>query len=338
MFYQGDVEGAHGRLAKLRKPMPQDKPRKIKVRVVEGGKPVGGASVTAASTLPGSSAGAGLAWPDYAGAMRVAVTDERGEIEIADAPDDGWIVAEIGNRRALPLPIADTVTLALEPTGHLEGRVDLRGEAPTRVLVVVQDQRLPPNARYFLFAPLQRDGSFAIDGVPRSQLRVWAQLMGATTQSRSIIAVDSRAGTVKDIQLALPNQRRKVHVIVRSTVGVPVGNASVLVLPGAQASTTVDKLDLDKRSKTVATRLAKSIDSAPSAVTKLARAGDLFATMTAVPDGVATACAVGLPANLDASVKRVFQVKAKQIEVRCAPIPAKADVVVVEVPPWPRFD
>ena len=87
--------------------------------------------------------------------------------------------------------------------------------------------------------------------------------------------------------------------------------------------------------------LARQIEGehAPPAVVGVARAGDMFATMTEVPEGVASACAVGLPpdlsdSDLDAKVKRNLD----KIEVRCTPIPAGATVVVVEVPPWPRLD
>ena len=70
-----------------------------------------------------------------------------------------------------------------------------------------------------------------------------------------------------------------------------------------------------------------------------AHPGDMFATMNEVPEGVASACAVGLPNDLaDAELQRKINRNLTKIEVRCVPIPLGADVVIVEVPPWPRLD
>jgi hypothetical protein len=65
----------------------------------------------------------------------------------------------------------------------------------------------------------------------------------------------------------------------------------------------------------------------------------MFATMHEVPEGAATACAIGLPADLsDRDLDAKFNANLARIEVRCEPIPAGVDAVMVQVPPWPRFD
>jgi hypothetical protein len=65
----------------------------------------------------------------------------------------------------------------------------------------------------------------------------------------------------------------------------------------------------------------------------------MFATMDEVPEGAATACAIGLPSDLsERDLDSKINANLAKIEVRCKPIPAEAEAVVVEVPPWPRLD
>jgi hypothetical protein len=130
-----------------------------------------------------------------------------------------------------------------------------------------------------------------------------------------------------------------VNVIVRSTVGVPVSNAQVYVFPGARASTKL--LELAKEFRSAKFRLARQIEGehAPPQVVGRAHSGDMFATVAEAPEGVATACAIGLPSDLsDRELDRKVNANLSKIEVRCEPIAPDADVVVVEVPPWPRLD
>ena len=68
------------------------------------------------------------------------------------------------------------------------------------------------------------------------------------------------------------------------------------------------------------------------------KAGDLVARMEA-PEVLASACAVGLPANLDEpQLDRKIRDNLAKIEVRCVPVPPTATSVILEVPPWPRLD
>ena len=48
---------------------------------------------------------------------------------------------------------------------------------------------------------------------------------------------DVRAPVVRGVSIAVARSERVVHVIVRSTVAAPVGNALVYVFPGHRAST-----------------------------------------------------------------------------------------------------
>ena len=340
MFVHGDVEGGHARLEKLRRPLPNDRARRVRGRVVDRrGRPVEGATVVAGPRLTGDSIGVAVAFSRDAGHQRVATTDKAGEFELPDAPPEGVVIAQHGDVRSMPAAIADAVTLALEPTSRLEGRIELHGEPASRVLVSVQDLRVPVSMPYELIAPVAPDGSFSVEGAPRSQVRVFSVLRNPWTLSFASATVDVRAPVVRGVAIAVARSTRVVHVLVRSTVGVPVGNAQVYVFPGARASTRLLELAKDLRSANF--RLARQIEGehAPRPVIERARAGDLFATVNEAPEGVTTACAIGLPPDLsDRELDRKVNANLSKIEVRCEPIPPDADVVVVEVPPWPRLD
>jgi len=79
-------------------------------------------------------------------------------------------------------------------------------------------------------------------------------------------------------------------------------------------------------------------EHAPKPVVAAARAGDLFATMTEVPEGVASACALGLPDLSDQELERKLLSHLDRLQMICVPIPARTEVVVIEVPPLPRLD
>ncbi len=340
MFVHGDVAGGHARLEQLWRPIPNERARRIRGRVVDRrGAPVEGATVAAGRYVLGDAISAAAPFPRIANDQRVVTTGKTGEFEIPDAPPEGAVIAQLGDTRSRPVAIGDALTLALEPTSRLEGKVDLRGEPASRVMVSVQDLRLPVSTPYELLAPVAPDGTFTVDGVPRAQVRVFAVLRNPRTRSYASTTVDVRAPVVRGVAIAVTRSARVVHVIVRSTVGVPVTNAQVFVFPGHR--TSMSALSLVRELRTANVRLARQIEGehGPPAVIGHARAGDMFATMNEVPEGVATACAIGLPADLsERDLDSKINANLAKIEVRCQPIPAGAEAVVVEVPPWPRLD
>jgi hypothetical protein len=125
-------------------------------------------------------------------------------------------------------------------------------------------------------------------------------------------------------------------VVVRSTVAAPVGNAQVIVVDGQRKSMTADQLRVTGRMKIA---LARRVDEqAPPSVTAVAHAGDLFASAHDAPLGTASACAVGLPSQIDADLQKQIEANLTKIEIRCVDVPATGDAtVIVEVPPWPRL-
>ena len=188
-FAHGDVAGAHTQLERLRRPLPNDKPHRVAGKVVDlRGKPVAGATVTAGRSLRGDSVGAAVGGLNpYAvplverDSMRSTKTGPDGRFEILDTVEDAVVIAELGDRRSSPEAIVDDVKLQLAPISRLEGRVDLAGEAPTKVTITVRDLARPSlTNRYEITAPVAPDGSFAVDGVPRHEVRVFAAIDGLT--------------------------------------------------------------------------------------------------------------------------------------------------------------
>jgi hypothetical protein len=141
---------------------------------------------------------------------------------------------------------------------------------------------------------------------------------------------------VGGVELALTMSKRVVYAIVRSTVGTPVANAQVFIVPGARTNMTA--LDLTRSVDTASSSLALGVsEHAPQSVIQKARSGDLYVTISNAPEGEASACAVGLPAELaDEDLWRKVMSHLDKIEVRCQPV--TDDVAIVEVPPWPRLD
>jgi predicted Ser/Thr protein kinase len=334
-FTAGDASGAQQKLEKLREVFPLERPRKMQIKVVEGGKPIAGATVTAGPDLWG--AGTAAAFPDPSShSQRTGVTSDAGEL-VLEAPADGMVIAQLGDRRSRVALIADSVTLVLEPTSRLEGKVDLRGEDARRVIIAVSDKNVSAAIRYELIAPLNADGTFVLEGVPRTKVQLFAQLQAGTSRSVATIDLQVAAPVMRDVKIAVANHGRTIHVVIRSTVDAPVGGAQVIVQPGTIASMTLDKFRLDG---SAAIRFAKPADDkTPAAVKALLRSGDVVAAMTVPATKTATACALGVPAEVDdIEFDRKVRGNLARIQVRCVPIAAGAETVTVEVPPWPRLE
>jgi predicted Ser/Thr protein kinase len=337
-FSQGDVSSAHAQLARLQRLLPNDKPERLAGMVIDArGKPVSGATVTAGRALHGDSAGAAIGFIDR-DSIRTTTTGADGRFEIPDANADAAVIAELADRRSAPAAVGENVKLALAPTSRLEGHVDLSGEAPTKVTIVVKDPAWPIVPRYSVIAPVSPDGSFAVDGVPRHDVRVFAEVDGVSGQVIGGTNVPVRGPLVKGLALSLARSTRVVHVLVRNTVNTKLANAEVVVVSGKIPSMNI--LEMNRQFRGRSHRWARQLEGehAPKEVVVAAQPGDLFATMTAVPDGVASACALGLPEFLDEEHERKLNAHLDKVQVICTVIPEDADVVTIEVPPFPRLD
>jgi hypothetical protein len=331
----GEVAAAHAKLAASRTPFPIENPTHITGTVVdETGAPVANATVVAAPALAGDSVSVAIP-NDLA---RQAMTRADGTFELTGCAADGVIVAEAGGKRSLPTAIASGVTLALAPTSRIEGTVDLKGRAPSTVQIAVKRVDQPVILRYSLVAPVLPDGRFAIDGVPRGHLVVSTEVSKTSTAAIQATELTVEQPVVKGIQLVVGGSKRVLHVIVRSTVAGPLASAQVVVLPGHVESSNALALSQSLRNANIEWARQIEGEQVPKPVLAAAKRGDMYATVREVPEGEASACAVGLPDKIDEAMAKSFQQHMDKIEVRCTPVSSTDDVVVVEVPPFPRLD
>ncbi len=337
MFASGDVEHAHAEMEKRRKERPIVNARHI-TGIVLGpdGHPVADALVGAAEHLRGDSISAvmGMGWW-----IRTTHTRADGTFEL-DAAPEGAIVAEHGGLRAPSVAIADRVTLRLAPTSRIEGKVDLHGVAPERVTIVARDSAISvADVTYAVLAPVQKDGSFSVDGVQRGKVIVSTAVGGPTTKMIGK-TVDVKGPVVRDVKLSLAASNRSVDIIVRSTIGMPLPNAQIAVVPGnmparAKAST------INIAAVSASLKIANHIEGATAdeRIKLAAKPGDLFATITDIPDGAQSACAVAMPSDMsDPAMTQKIIAHLDRLEVRCAPIKDTNELIVLEVPPLPRLD
>jgi hypothetical protein len=182
------------------------------------------------------------------------------------------------------------------------------------------------------------DGSFSLDGVPRGQVRVFAAIDGLSDKVTGSAIVSVHAPVVRGIALSVARSSRVVHVLVRNTVNTRLANAQVVVLPGRVPSTNA--LEMNRQFRGGSIRLARQLEGehAPKEIVAATQPGDLFATMTEVPEGVASACALGLPELSDEELEHKLLAHLDRIQVICAPIPDGASFVMIQVPPFPRLD
>ena len=335
-FRSGDAETASKRFDAVYKPEPNEPARRVKGRVVdEKGVPVAGARVGAGKRFGGTAQSAATPWSDSA---RFATTGPDGTFEIPDAVEFGTIIAQAGELRSLPSLIADDITLKLGPTSTISGRVDLHGEPRESVTIVATDPE-QPDIRYGWPSPVAPDGTFHIGGVPRKRLKIFAAIDRNTIRQAGYVELTVKGPKVEGVKLEVTKSTRVVHVIVRSTVGTPVGNAAVLVSPGKIPSMTAKQMRQTMAG--INERSARQIEGerAPPPVVKLAQTGDLYATMNEVPEGAASACAIALPQDLaDPQLGKKIDANLDKLKIECKPIPDGAEAVVIEVPPFPRLD
>ncbi len=194
------------------------------------------------------------------------------------------------------------------------------------------------SADYRIIAPVQRDGSFELAGLPIGAISLRAQ----RTESSQISSgparlVPTSASGVANSELAAPTDRT-LDVIVRSATGMAIDGADVTVVEGVIRADTVAAPRAQREQ--FAAELARAIVDAPAAeLAPLIHRGDLLAHVRGVPAGPVSVCAHGL--HVDTSDPE-FWTKYHESEpaqpVRCVSIDAAATHAVVEVPPMNRLE
>src|SRR5438128_8799130 len=146
------------------------------------------------------------------------------------------------------LPSLEFRRVLFRSTSRIEGKVDLRGTPPANAIIAVEDPNaVSPLVPYDVRAPVAADGTFVVDGLPHRALRVSAAVVRAPASGRSTsvgVVVHVDKPIVTGVELSLATSKRTVYAIVRSTVGTPVANAQVFIVPGARPNMTA--LDLIK--------------------------------------------------------------------------------------------
>ena len=308
-------------------------------RVVDpSGAPVAGATV-AVGALEGDSLAVAVTFHPASHHLRTVTTDASGNFHVSDAFPYGYVVAQHDTLRSRPAQIRDHVELALAPTRRIEGHIELQGASATNAMVTFSDADAPA-VFYRLDAPVTPDGRFAVSGVPAGHIKVTA---GVSTLRGSISTrqvVDTRRGDIRGLALAIAASHRIVHVLVRSALDAPLSNARIVVIGAKLTSTTDAALARMRETQTLVAAQELDPTRATAAVMARSRMGDLHAIADVPAAPAASACALSMPRNdlIDAKTANRILSHYDQLRWRCVPIPEDAEVVVVEIPPLPRFD
>jgi predicted Ser/Thr protein kinase len=345
-LHRGNTAAAHAELLRLWQDRPaSDRP--VDAHTIEGEvvddhrRPVAGATVAAATHLFADSVGIGLPLPNNDDTLQITTTDAAGHFVLRDAAVVGAIAAQLGDRRSRPTAIADRVTLVLEPTRTVSGKVNLAAEPYTHVGINYELVDVPTSA-FYAFAPVAQDGSFAISGVTLGAIRLGVVVRGrgGTGTRIQFHPIPASSRPVVGLELTIASSARTLDVIVRSSVAAPLEGAHVALLPGKQQIRNYGEL-LRMSPTGLQEFHPRPVvgDSLPAPVVDAIRPGDLFTHVEHVVPGVLTVCACSLPGNLmDPAVVQRLEARSAQLTLECKQVGPDAKVVVLDVPPQQRLD
>jgi len=296
-------------------------------RVVdEAGQPVADAEVVAAPGFRADSAHPAAPLDLYRSVRTRSDRDGRFTLPRAR----GFIVAGAGARRSKLVEVSRHVTLTVEPTFTVSGRVELGPHSATQVRVLADAGQ--GDLDYAGMAPVRSDGTFELAGVPRGKLEISAA-------PYDVVPIEGRTklAVTKDITgLALiAHDVRPLHIIARNTGMVLPDGALVFVFPGhaPKPHTTLAELNAKYIAELEASPVTAT--AAPPAVRGRVQSDDLFVTMAARPVGPLFVCTVGFARDLFSHVKnqRDIGLAVATAELGCADADPHDDTVIVEVPP-----
>jgi predicted Ser/Thr protein kinase len=337
----GDVAGANARypeiyerIERARRKPPEGDP--VSGVVVDAaGKPIAGATVAAGAAIAADSVSIG--YFGNVGDARVVKTDAAGRFQIDHVPKNAVIVAQAGELRSRVRTAKDNDRLVLEPTATVRGTY--AGADPSQLTVFVVSGDRDRSPMYQMLAPIAADGSFTIAGVPLGALRIGAVKLGNMSgQSFAMQEINVTAKGLSGI-VVKATSTRKVRVVVRSAVAVPLAGAQVFVVAGNVSIKTVKEIESVIRSPGMAVQVARPLTGeTPPELGKLVQ-GDLVATFNDAPSGPATACALGISGDFsDPGFREKVEKHIDELEVRCVKLAPDAHVATIEVPPMKRLD
>jgi len=341
---RGDGASAHADLVRLWPTRPTSG-RPASGRTIEGevvddhGVPAAGATVAAALRLVADSISIGLP-TGIDKSLRITTTDARGHFVLDDAPATGPIAAQLRELRSRPVEITDHVKLIVEPTRSVSGRVDLGGVLNTRVTIVCY----PIESATLLaltLAEVAADGSFSISGVTRGAVFVSAAVRDSKARGESgdYRQLPASPRPVVDLALAIRPSTRALDIVVRSPFATALDGAQAWVLPGNWQIKRFGDLLRSPALTTSEIVLRPGGDRIPTGVASRIRHGDLLQHVDHVARGELTVCACSFPADLtDPGTEQRTMAHLSDLTVKCEHIGPDANVVVLEVPPQPRFD
>ncbi|MBX3160461.1 MAG: protein kinase [Deltaproteobacteria bacterium] len=345
-MWQGEAAAAHAELLRVwhllpHPPVPGGTPKVEGTVVDETGAPVAGAIVASAAMLVVDEVGPVPIY-DLDGGFRTTTTDASGKFVLEGTSRGGTVVAQLGDRRSLPAPIAPAVKLALAPTRTITGTVAL-GDTPPSTMVVTVDIPDDPTHSYRILAPIGKGNTYRIAGAPRTRVRIGVgprddDLRGTQTE---LVVVPAGAAPVEGLRLALAATGRPLDVVTRSALSSTLEAAQVIVVPGRHNPSTVGELMSWSDSGAIAIQFARPIigETVPPNVATRVRRGDLIAHFGNVPKGDITVCAIGLNADLaDAETRNKLQAAITKLALKCTTIGPDVAAIELEAPPQQRIE
>jgi hypothetical protein len=260
-------------------------------------------------------------------ALRITTTDAHGQFTIADSTPSGAISAQLADRRATPVAIADHVTLALEPTRTLQGTVDLHGTPPAYVQLKI----ISLAGTYVHTDPIASDGSFMIAGVPIHALQLDVWIRGASESDLSVVSqpVPASRAPLTGLHLEVTRSSRSLDVIVHSAVDTPIAGAWLKIIPGTHEIKTAGELGTYTANAQYATAVPIAPSQVGTALVDKVHPGDLLAHVDHVRDGALTLCGGSHGGAVVRLEDRI---------VRCAHVSPETSQIELVLPPQPRIN
>ncbi|MCC6996578.1 MAG: carboxypeptidase regulatory-like domain-containing protein [Deltaproteobacteria bacterium] len=266
--------------------------RSISGRVLRSdGTPVEAALVAGGSGLTGTgtelyvaaeSPGSQSTSTDAAGRFVLTGLGPRPLVVIAEHAGDGRSLA-------FPVPPGDgsaQVTLVLQATGALAGKITRAGKPLEKVVLLLNPRQAPSST---LFLTTGADGSYRFDKVSPGAYTLTVMIGGGGARPGDMYArlVDVRAGETATLDIGLGSAGVTLDVTATEADGAVAKAALVWLVSGSISSGTMDQLFMQ-----VAERGPGSIH------TRMALGGKP-AHFESVESGAYTACAIGIPLDIN---------------------------------------